>query len=285
MMLRLKEFGACDCHSHVYGPLDAFPLSPRRTFDPPEAPIEELESVWTTIGVDRAVLVQGSAYGDDHSALLAALGSAPKTRRGVALLGYSIGDEQLAEFHSKGIRAVRLSWVRHPLRADRLADEQRLADASALAERVAPLGWHLEIHMNAADLVLLGRLAVPEGIPVVIDHMARIDLAVPESALRLRSLCEILDRSAFWVKLSGADRLAQRCNDLRGALSAMRAILQVAPDRCIWGLDWPHVNLPRTRTDLSLAELLFEAAESEEALRKVLIENPARLYGFDDRTA
>jgi 2-pyrone-4,6-dicarboxylate lactonase len=284
-MQRLKEFGACDCHSHEYGPFAEFPLPVQRTFDPPEAPMEELESVWTTAGIDRSVLVQGSAYGDDHSALLAALKCAPKTRRGVALLDHTVEDAQLAEFHSKGIRAVRFNWTQHLLGMDLRLGAQRLTEASALSERIAPLGWHIEIHIDAADLGLLDRLAVPADMPVVIDHMARIDLSTAESAAQLRSLCALLECSVVWVKLSGADRLAERCDELRDALSAMRAMLRVAPDRCVWGLDWPHVNLPKKRNDLALAELLFEAAEDEQRLRKVLIENPARLYGFGECAA
>jgi 2-pyrone-4,6-dicarboxylate lactonase len=284
MMRLLKEFGACDCHSHVYGPFAAFPLSQQRTLEPPEAPLEELESVWTNIGIDRAVLVQGSAYGQDHSALVAALQCAPKKLRGVALLHNTVGHAQLAEFHSKGIRAVRFNWVRHLLGSDSPTQEQRLAAASALCERIAPLGWHIEIHIGAVDLEMLDRLAVPVGMPVVIDHMARIDLSVPESEAQLTCLCELLENPIFWVKLSGADRLVERCDDLRVAASAMRAMLQAAPDRCVWGLDWPHVNLPKKRTDLALAELLFEAVEDDSMLRRVLIENPARLYDFGEST-
>jgi len=282
MMRLLKELGACDCHSHVYGPFGAFPLAPQPSFDATEAPIEELEPVWASLGIDRAVLVQGSAYGDDHRALLAALRCAPKTRRGVALLRHTVGDAELAEFHSKRIRAVRFNWVRHLLGAGTRLEAHTMADASELCERIAPLGWHIEIYIDAFDLKVLKQLSVPTGMPVVIDHMARIDLSAPESEAQLGLLGELLESPVFWVKLSGADRLAGRCDDLSEALSAMRALIRVAPDRCVWGLDWPHVNLPRKRTDLSLAELLIEAAEDEQTLRKVLIENPTRLYGFDN---
>jgi 2-pyrone-4,6-dicarboxylate lactonase len=279
-MRLLEEFGACDCHSHVYGPFSSFPLSPQRNFDPPEAPIGELQLIWASIGIDRAVLVQGSAHGDDHTALLGALQRAPETRRGVALLTHTVADTQLAAFHRKGIRAVRLNWISHLLGTRPRSEAQTLTEASALSERIAPLGWHIEIHIDAADLKLLGRLEVPDGMQVVIDHMARIDLSGPESEAQLNCLGELLENPVFWVKLSGADRLAERCDDLRVALNGMRAILRFAPDRCVWGLDWPHVNLPKKRTDLALAELLFETVEDDSTLRKVLIENPARLYDF-----
>lgn len=281
-MRALKEFGACDCHSHVFGPFDAFPPSAQRSYDTPEAPIESLEAVWRDIGIDRAVLVQGSIYGPDHRVLLAALRRDPKTRRGVALLDHTVGEAELEDFHSKGIRAVRLHWVQHLQAYGNRTEAQRIAEASALCERIAPLGWHIEIHLDAADLEILKRLRLPSDMPVVIDHMARIDMAAPESDAQLGLLSWLLENPVFWIKLSGGDRLAQQRDDLRDALKVMTHLLRVAPDRCVWGLDWPHVNLPKRRSDLSLSQLLVEATGEEQVLRKVLKDNPARLYGFDD---
>jgi len=281
----IRDSGACDCHSHVYGPLSAYPLSTQRTFDPPVAPIEELESVWISLGIDRAVLVQGAAYGDDHSALLAALQRSPEARRGVALIHHTIGDGALAELSRNGIRAARVTWVQHLLTDGIRPHADRMDDILALYERIAPLGWHIEIHIDPLDLVALKREVLPAGMVIVIDHMARIDLSAPESDAELALLGEVLENPVFWVKMSGGDRLTRRCDDLRQALGAMRNIVRVAPDRCVWGLDWPHVNLARKQDDVALAELLFEAVCDEATLRKVLVENPARLYGFDDRAA
>jgi predicted TIM-barrel fold metal-dependent hydrolase len=264
----------------VFGPFDEFPPSPPRSYDPSEAPISALESVWSEIGIDRAVLVQGSIYGPDHTALLAALQRDPGNRRGVALLDLTIGEAELDELHSKGIRAVRLHWVQHLLAESNRSEAQRMAEASALCERIAPLGWHIEIHIDAHDLKALAKLKLPTDMPVVIDHMARIDLAAPERDAQLGLLSELLENPVFWVKLSGADRLTRQRDDLRDALKVMKTILSVAPDRCVWGLDWPHVNLPKRRSDLSLTQLLVEAAEDEQILRKVVKDNPVRLYGF-----
>lgn len=281
-MRLLQESGACDCHSHVFGPFDAFPPSAQRAYDPPEAPLEALESVWREIGIDRAVLVQGSIYGPDHRALLAAIQRAPKCRRGVAVLHHSVAEAELEELHAKGIRAVRLHWVKHLLTDDHRSEAQRMAEASAISERIAPLGWHLEIHLDAPDLKALNRLRLPTEMPVVIDHMARIDLAAPECDAQLALLSGLLENPVFWIKLSGADRLARHRDDLRDALKVMTAVLSVAPDRCVWGLDWPHVNLPHRRSDLSLSQLLLESMADQQILRKVLKDNPARLYGFED---
>ena len=280
-MRLLEQFGVCDCHSHVFGPFREYPLSPKRTFDPPEATIEELEDVWKSVGIDRAVLVQGSAHGNDHAALLAALAYSPESRRGVALLASDVTESELSRLHQCGIRATRFNWTHHLLGSDNRSEEQRLREATALLERVAPLSWHVEVHIDIFDLDLLTRLRVPDSMPVVIDHMARLDATAPDASDQLARLLHILEDDRFWVKVSGADRLTAKCADLRPAVDIIRQILQAAPDRCVWGLDWPHVNLSRRRSDVELANTILAAADGETVLEQVMIRNPARLYGFN----
>lgn len=280
-----EKFGVCDCHSHVYGPFREYPLSPESAFDPPEATIEQLETVWKSLGIDRAVLVQGSAHGNDHAALLAALARSPDTRRGVALLAPDAAESDLSKLHQCGIRAIRLNWIHHLLGSDKRSEEQLLRDAAALLERVSPFGWHVEIHIDIVELNLLTRLRVPDGMPVVIDHMARIDGSAVNAADQLARLVHILQDERFWVKVSGADRLTAKCTELGSARNTIRKILEVVPDRCVWGLDWPHVNLSRRRSDLELANTLLEAADGQTVLEQVLIHNPARLYGFSSEVA
>ena len=279
-MRLLEQFGVCDCHSHVFGPFREYPLSPKRTFDPPEATIEELEDVWKSVGIDRAVLVQGSAHGNDHAALLAALAYSPESRRGVALLASDVTESELSRLHQCGIRATRFNWTHHLLGSDNRSEEKRLREATALLERVAPLSWHVEVHIDIFDLDLLTRLRVPDSMPVVIDHMARLDATAPDASHQLARLLHKLEDDRFWVKVSGADRLTAKCADLSPAVDTMRQILQAAPDRCVWGLDWPHVNLSRRRSDVELANTILAAADGETVLEQVLIRNPARLYGF-----
>jgi 2-pyrone-4,6-dicarboxylate lactonase len=280
-MRLLRQFGVCDCHSHIYGPFSRFPLSPKRTFDPPEAPIEQLENLWHSLGIDRAALIQGSAYGDDHSALLEAIARAPKIRRGVAVLNHDITDTRLCELHHGGIRAVRFNWINHLLGSDLRSEQQRLAQAAELLDRVSSLGWHAEVHIDIANLDLVTRLSVPSGMPVVIGHMARMNGSAADLSSLIEPLLRLLDQDSFWVKLSGADRLLVNSENLKGAIRPIRQLLQTAPQRCIWGLDWPHVNLARKRSDVERVELLLEAAGDEDILQDVLIHNPAKLYGFN----
>lgn len=276
----LQEFGVCDCHSHVFGPYNRFSLSPTRTFDPPESPIELLASTWHELGIDRAVLVQGSAHGKDPSAMLAAIALSPETRCGVALLGNDTSDEGLAKLHAGGVRAVRFNWIRHLLGRDACSEEQRLADAAVLLERIFPLGWHVEIHIDVSDLELLEKLKVPAGMPIVVDHMARIDLSADDADVQIERLLQLLKDERFWVKLSGADRLTMNLVYLQQAIGLMQTVLAAVPERCVWGLDWPHVNLSRKRVNWDLTQLLHTAAVDEATLRRVLIHNPEKLYGF-----
>jgi 2-pyrone-4,6-dicarboxylate lactonase len=282
-MRLLQEFGVCDSHSHVYGPFDRFPLADARTFTPPESPISELEAVWSELGIDRAVLVQGSAHGEDHRALVDALSRAPERRRGIALISDSVSSAKLSELHGAGVRGVRFNWVRHLLDKDPLSQSSRLSNAAGLLERISSLDWHAEIHIEVDDLEWVRRLEVPHGMVIVIDHMARPDVTSNQYQSQLHSLLELLKHEFVWLKLSGADRASSRSGELQDALPWMRSLAREAADRCIWGLDWPHVNLAKRSDDGKLAGLLLRLTDDESTLQKILIRNPEKLYGFSSQ--
>ena len=270
----ISESMVCDCHSHVYGPYDRFPLAVSRTFVPPESPIEALEEVWRQVGVDCAVLIQGSAYATDHAALLHAIARDPDRRRGVAILPYDVEQVELTRLHQAGVRGVRFNWVKH------LQPTTTIDEAEALLYRVQPFGWHGEVHIDAHLLEEVERLTLPDGLPLVIDHMARLDASLGLNQPLFTKLLQLLERDQMWVKLSGADRLTASCSSVRAALPFMKALVQQAPEKCVWGLDWPHVNLNVARSDDELVALLEEAVPDEHARRKIMLDNPAKLYGF-----
>lgn len=279
-MRLLQQLGVCDCHSHVFGPFGRFPLSDERAFTPMESPIGALEKVWSGLGIDRAVLIQGSAHGQDHRALLDAISRAPEHRRGIALVPLDVSDAQLAELHKAGVRGVRFNWVRHLLGMDPQSESMRLSNAIALLERIASLGWHAEMHIDFDDLPLIRRLAVPPGMVIVLDHMARPDVTAGGYPSQMEAVLGMLRYDFVWFKISGADRIAHRSGNLEDALPLMRALVREAPDRCVWGIDWPHVNLPKRSDDVQLARLLLQVTDDETALRKILIHNPEKLYDF-----
>jgi 2-pyrone-4,6-dicarboxylate lactonase len=280
MRRMLAAFGVCDCHSHVYGPFDKFPLAETRTFTPPESPIESLEVVWSSDGIDRAVLIQGSACGTDHAALLRAIARDPEQRRGVATVDWDVADKDLAYFDRSGVRAVRFNWVKHLLGKTTLSREALMANATGLMERVQLLGWHAEVHVDAQDLELVERLSVPTGMVLVIDHVARLNAANEAARPLLPRLLKLLEREDIWLKISGADRIAAESESVESAAPILRAVIRQAFEKCVWGLDWPHVNLSRKRSEVELIRLLESVVPHEAALRSILIDNPARLYGF-----
>jgi 2-pyrone-4,6-dicarboxylate lactonase len=285
MRRMLAAFGVCDCHSHVYGPFEKFPLAKTRTFTPPESRIESLAAVWSSHGIDRAVLIQGSAYGTDHAALVQAIARDPEQRRGVATVAWDVMDEDLAFLDRVGVRAVRFNWVKHLLSKSTLPREALMAKAIGLMERVKLLGWHAEMHIDAEDLDLVERLSIPSGMVLVVDHMARLNAASGSTQPLLSRLLKLLEREQIWVKISGADRVAAECESLESAVPILKSVIRQAPQKCIWGLDWPHVNLARKRSDVELIRLLDSVVADDAILRSILIDNPARLYGFPARRA
>jgi 2-pyrone-4,6-dicarboxylate lactonase len=275
-----NEFEITDCHSHVYGPYSTFPLSGNRAFDPPESPIESLEATWRMCGISRAVLIQGSAYEYDHRALLDGISRDPENRRGIAIVRSTITDSELADLHRAGIRGIRFNWVKHLLQKHSAPISSALSEAALLAKRILPLGWHIEVHVDPESLEMIERLVVSPGQIVVIDHMARLDGSLGLMQPGFQRLLNLLKRPSVWVKLSGADRLVRREESLAAAVGFVCYLAQEVPDRCVWGLDWPHVNLSRTYPDAALRNLFDDAVSNLDLRMKVLSENPARLYGF-----
>jgi predicted TIM-barrel fold metal-dependent hydrolase len=265
--------GACDCHAHVYGPFDMYPLPTEVPFKPPVASIEALERLWETFGIERGVIVQGSAYGQDHRALLAAIRRAPENRRGVALVGPDTPDAVLDELHASGVRGARINFVRH---IGNGFDETR---CRRVVRRIQPFGWHLELHIDAEDLEQLRKLVHETQTEIVIDHMGRVDATLGPNQAPFRALLKLISSSRCWVKLSGADRLAKQ-RTLETTVSFARSLMDAAPERVVWGTDWPHVNVDHSYGDEALFTLLAEIASDDASRARLLVDNPARLYGF-----
>jgi 2-pyrone-4,6-dicarboxylate lactonase len=266
--------GACDCHAHVYGPFDQFPLPAQAPFQPPPASVEALEKLWGAFGVERGVLIQGGAYGRDHRALLAAIGRDRQNRRGVALVGPATPDAELKHLKASGVCGARINFVRHLNRKG--FDE---AACWQVVRRIETLGWHLELHVDAGDLGQIQGFVRDSPVEVVIDHMGRVDAALGPLQAPFRTLLELVSHPRCWVKLSGAERLAKG-GPLETAVPFAQTLVQVAPERVMWGTDCPHVNLKQPPSDEALFSLLAQFAPDERSLTRLLVDNPARLYGF-----
>ena len=264
----------CDAHCHVWGPVARFPFAEKRPFTPPERTKDDLAALYRRLGIARSVIVQAVVYGTDNGAMLDAIAHSQGRYRGIALIDDSFDEKALIRLHEGGIRGVRFGFVRH------LGKRPDLAFFRRTVARIAPLGWHAQIHLDAADLLELREELDRLTIPFVIDHMGRVDAAKGLDQPAFRALLEQVKRENCWVKVSGSDRVSAAGAPFLDAIPFARALIAAAPDRVVWGTDYPHSN-PRhlIEDDAGLMELLPLMADAA-GLRKLLVENPARLYGF-----
>ncbi|MES2188345.1 MAG: amidohydrolase family protein [Pseudomonadota bacterium] len=273
--------GACDAHCHVFGPGDRFPYSGKRTYTPPDAPAERLRALHKLLGIARVVLVQASAHGHDNSAMLDAIAYAPDAYRGVAMVGAGVGDAELQALHKGGVRSVRFNFVQHLGGAPDLPTVQRLA------ERIKPLGWHLVLHLDAEDLVTYRDFLLGLPVPFVIDHMGRTMVKNGQAQRPFELLLELMrSNERAWVKVSGAERISAALSAAEGgpyadAAPFARRLIEAAPDRVLWGTDWPHPNVREMPDDGQLVDLLPRFTDDAALLQKLLVDNPTRLYWYD----
>ena len=277
---------SCDSHVHVYGPASRFPFAPDRPYTPDDAPIERLQALYKLLGITRAVYVQATVHGYDNSAVLDAIARDPANGRGVALVRTDIADAELHRLHAAGIRGVRFNFVKH------LREVPDTDAVLRLAERIAPMGWHVQVHMGAQDLLEQRRFLLALQSPFAIDHMGRTMVAdglQQEACVLLR---ELLADPRAWIKLSGPERISATLAHggafpYDDVVPFALQLLAAAPDRAVWGTDWPHPNVREMPDDGDLVDLLGHyhggdtGTASGDMLQRLLVDNPARLYGFN----
>ena len=263
--------GSCDAHCHIFGPTDVFPYAPDRTFTPPEAPKEDLQRLHRFFGFERAVIVQSSCHGTDHSALLDALGTGDY--RGVALVTPETPDAEIARLHEAGVRGARLHFMPH------LGPAPSAETIRAIVAKIAPYDWHIALHVAGTGIAEHEEMVRRLGLTVVVDHMARVDLREGLDSPSVTALRRLLDSGAVWVKLSGADRIATAPPSLADSVELMRLLMAHAPKHVVWGTDFPQPNthgfLP---DDGDLVSVLSEFSEADR--QRLLVENPFRCFGF-----
>ena len=268
---------SCDSHCHVFGPADRFPYALTRKYTPPDAPVEKLAALHRLLGIERAVLVQASCHGTDNTAMLDAIANSGGRYRGVCNASTDFSTTDFQALHDGGVRGVRFNFVKHLGGAPDLDAMRRIVD------RVAHLPWHVELHFDARDLLEYEQLLDNMPIPVVMDHMGRVPAGeglaqAPFQAL-LRKFTEM---ERLWVKISGSERISASGPPFEDAAAFASALIEVAPDRVIWGTDWPHPNIRKYMpNDGDLVDLLPVMICDEAIRHQVLVTNPARLFGFD----
>ena len=272
---------ACDCQAHIFGDLTRYPTQPGAAYIPPAASFDDLCNVERTLGFERFVIVHSTLYGPDHRLAIDVLEALPDRShvRLIARIDDSTSDREIEKLHALGGRGVRFGF-RHDLPRPLSFDT-----VTRTARRIAPLGWHLRLHFLRGTLMENApRLATLSGLPLVVDHLGYPDPALGAADPACRWLTDRLRHDPnWWVMLSNGNRLSTMDAGWDDAIPIARAYIEAAPDRVIWGSDWPHVQWrkPRMMNDGEVVELLYRYVDNDQALiRKILVDNPGRLHGF-----
>ena len=265
---------ATDCHHHVY---DArFPPDPRTQLRPPDASAEDYRALARRLGTQRSVLVTPSTYGTDNRLHLQAMRElGPERTRMVAVVDTSVTDAQLREMHEAGVRGIRFNLVQ--------AGVTTIDMLEPLSARVQALGWHTQIHMLADQIAENEALFMRLPAPIVFDHLGRVPMDKGVEHPGYRTVRRLLERGKTWVKLSGAymDTKVGPAGRWSDTVPVAQGYATGAPERCVWASDWPHVTEPAEKPDdAALFDLLTEWVPDEAARKRVLVDNPASLYGF-----
>jgi len=267
--------GACDAHCHIFGPGDVYPYAPERSYTPPDAPLARFKQLQRTLGLERAVLVNASCHGNDNTVILDAIAQSSGKYRGVANVDAEIADAELERLHAGGVRGIRFNFVQH------LGGTPDLDEFDSLVQRVRPLEWHVVLHFDAADLVEFREMLRALPVPFVIDHMGRVPTNDGLEQEPFRILLQTLRMENCWVKICGAERISSMGPPFMDAVPFAHALLAVAPDRVLWGTDWPHPNIKKHMpNDGDLVDLIPLYMPDAALQKKVLVENPHRLYEF-----
>lgn len=269
---------ACDTHFHIFGPSDRFPFSAGRAYTPPDAPLEKLLAMHARLGFERGVAIQGNAHGTDNTAILDALKREPKRLRGVAIVNDSVTRDDVKRMADSGVRALRFH---HQVRQAGTYSSSGIGLFEKLAPHMADFGMHVQFFMDAGELpAILPRLKDWKA-PVVLDHFGSTKGAEGTAAPGFQALRKYLSEGRIWIKISGAYRASEQYPDYGDARPLHEELVRTNPDQLLWGSDWPHPRLARNMPDTGHLLDLFNAWTPGAGLRqKILVENPARLYGF-----
>jgi len=265
---------ATDCHAHIFGPQEKYPLLPQTHFVPHINPLADYIRMEGIIGCERGVLVQPSVYGPDNSLIVEALQSKQFDLRAVAVVNADISDRELEDLNAVGFRGIRINTASG-------TKGLSLADAPRLAERIKPMGWHLQFYVDLRVMPEIEQALAALKIDIVIDHFARISCAEGLGAPAFKALLRLVARDNCWAKLMGPYFVSDDVPAFADIAPFAQKMIATAPDRMLWGSDWPHPSAKEKMPDDGhLADLLADWAPDETQRKKILVDNPARLYGF-----
>ena len=264
--------GSCDVHCHVFGPAAKFPYARNRRYTPADAPKEMLTALHEHLGIDRAVIVQASCHGSDNAAMLDCIASNPQRYRGVAIVDDSFTEKDFHALDLGGVRGVRFNFVKH------LGGAPDMAVFNRVIDHIKGRGWHVVLHVDAPDIIPLSGMMRRLPLPFIIDHMGRVPSAAGVDQPPLRALIELSRLENCWVKVCGSERISMP--PYAAAVPIAHALMEAAPERVLWGTDFPHPNATHEADEADLVDLVPQFAADPLAQKSLLVDNPARLYGF-----
>jgi len=269
--------GACDTHVHLFGPPHLYPFQAKRVYTPPAAPLQHYLAIIEITGIDRTVLVTPNAHGTDNSVIHDALIEVGDRFRGMAKMDDDTTDAELERLHAAGFRGARFNLI------DELGGAVDLAMFERSIERIAPLGWCVDFHVMPDGLVGHQDWFRSLSIPVIIDHFGRCQFSHGVEYPPFQVLVELMHQENFWCKLCCANRQSSTGAPWDDTIPFAEALIAVAPDRLLWGTDWPHGSTfspGQTPNDGDLVDLMARLAPDETLRRKIFVDNPARLFGW-----
>ncbi len=269
--------GACCTQAHVFGPADRFPYSEGRGYTPPDAGIETYLNLLDILGLDRGVIVHGSAHGSDNRASLDGIARAPDRLRGIAVVDPEISDAALEELDAGGMRGIRLStMLKGGVGSEQLAP---------MADKIRGLGWHIVLHVNdSKEIAELNSTLRNLPVPIVIDHLSRVRGGQGVDYVGFQALLRLMrETDHVWGKISSWYRLTDIGPPYDDMTPIARAMIAARPDRVIWGTNWPHPILwdHLMPNDGDLFNQFMDWAADDATRHQILVDNPAALYGFD----
>jgi 2-pyrone-4,6-dicarboxylate lactonase len=268
---------ACDCHAHVCGPESRYPYIPERLYTPHDAPPVDYRRMLDALGVARGVLVQPSIYGSDNRALLDALAQDKQRLRGVAVVPWDIHPAEVEALHAAGVRGVRANIVDLKSGKGMLP----LAELKKLAARIKPFGWHVEFLMHVDEFPDLERQLGDFPVDVVFGHLGYVNASKGIDEPGFQALLSLMKSGKAWVKLTAPYRLTASAMPYPDTDKFAAALVDAAPERLVWGTDWPHVFIKTAMPQDAKLLALFEHWVPDAAMRRrILVDHPAALYGF-----
>ena len=264
---------SCDAHCHIFGPADRFPYLESRSFTPVDAGKEKLFALHDFLGIQRCVIVQTALHGFDNSVVVDAMAARKGNYLGVALAPANTTTEQIAKMDQQGFRGIRFNFMAH------LKNSDSMEDIIALTKRMEPFGWHLQVHFSSDLVHSLAPQLKQSAVPVMIDHIGRVDAALGKGHSDFQALLTLLEDDRFHVKVSGIDRIA-KSHPYDNGVELAKILVDQFTEKCVWGTDWPHPNHHHIPDDGRLVDLIPRIADSNQKVGKLMVANPEKFYRF-----